>query len=309
MKNIKTALRIAVALAVCHIGVGAQAAGDYARTKYPIVLAHGMLGFDKIGPIDYWNGIPDDLQKNGAKVYLTRVSAFGSSEARGEQLLAQVEEILAVSGAAKVNLIGHSHGNHSVRYVAGVLPGRVASATSVSGPTKGSHVADLIAKLSTTLGPTATKAIAGLANAIGRLEALLSGGELPQDALGALASLSSQGAADFNRRFPGGVPASACGEGAYSHNGVRYYSWSGTGTFTNLLDPSDMGMAMSAALTREPNDGMVPKCSSHLGMVIRDDYNMNHLDTVNHVLGLVGWGTNPVAVYRQHANRLKLAGL
>lgn len=309
MKNIKINVRFIAGLAACGMALGAQAAGDYARTKYPIVLAHGMLGFDKIGPIDYWNGIPDDLQKNGAKVYLTRVSAFGSSEERGEQLLAQVEEILAVSGAAKVNLIGHSHGNHSVRYVAGVLPGRVASATSVSGPTMGSHVANLITQLSTTLGPTATKAIAGLANAIGRVEALLSGGDLPQNALGGLASLNSAGAADFNRRFPGGVPTSACGEGAYSHQGVRYYSWSGTGTITNLLDPSDYGLALSAALTREPNDGLVPKCSSHLGMVIRDDYNMNHLDSVNHVLGLVGWGTNPVAVYRQHANRLKLAGL
>ena len=305
----KTASTILMGLALCGLQTGAQAAGDYAKTKYPIVLAHGMLGFANIGPIEYWNGIPADLQKNGATVYVTRVSALNSSEARGEQLLAQVEEVLAVTGAQKVNLIGHSHGNHSIRYVAGVLPGRVASATSVSGPTKGSPVADAIKGVSGVVGPGLTKAIAGLVNAFGQIEAVLGGGKLPQDALAGMESLTLAGAADFNRRFPGGVPATACGEGAYSHNGVRYYSWSGTGTLTNLLDPSDYGLALSAALMKEANDGLVPKCSSHLGQVIRDDFKMNHLDTVNHVLGLVGWGTNPVTLYRQQANRLKLAGL
>ena len=41
-------------------------ASTYAQTNYPIVLAHGMAGFDKIGPIDYWYGIPQDLASNGA---------------------------------------------------------------------------------------------------------------------------------------------------------------------------------------------------------------------------------------------------
>ena len=57
------------------------------------------------------------------------------------------------------------------------------------------------------------------------------------------------------------------------------------------------------------NDGLVGRCSSHLGQVIRDDYLMNHFDEVNQVFGLVSLlGTNPKSVVRQHANRLKLAG-
>src|SRR5690554_7542145 len=84
---------------------------SYTKTKYPIVLAHGMAGFDNIGPLDYWYQIPSDLEKDGARVFVTQVSSFQSSEFRGEQLLQQVEEILAITGAAKVNLIGHSHGN------------------------------------------------------------------------------------------------------------------------------------------------------------------------------------------------------
>jgi triacylglycerol lipase len=58
------------------------------------------------------------------------------------------------------------------------------------------------------------------------------------------------------------------------------------------------------------NDGLVGRCSSHLGKVIRDNYRMNHLDEVNQVIGLTSiFETDPVVVYRNHANRLKNAGL
>src|SRR5690554_7770957 len=58
---------------------------SYTKTKYPIVLAHGMAGFDNIGPLDYWYQIPSDLEKDGARVFVTQVSSFQSSEFRGEQ--------------------------------------------------------------------------------------------------------------------------------------------------------------------------------------------------------------------------------
>lgn len=308
----RTHLISVAAAAATLLACPAQAASTYAQTRYPIVFAHGMTGFANIGPIEYWYGIPGDLRKNGAKVYVTQESAFNSSELRGEQLLAQVEEILAVSGASKVNLIGHSHGNQSIRYVAGVRPDIVASATSVSGPTKGSDVADAIQGLSTSVGPDTTQLIVKIVNALGGVVEFLAGdSSLPQDAYAGLQSLSSSGAAVFNAKYPGGVPTSACGEGAYVANGVRYYSWSGVGQVTNLLDPVGYGLALGSSLTfkSKPNDGLVGQCSSHLGQVIRDNYPMNHLNTVNQLLGLVGPGANPVSLYRIHANRLKLAGL
>ena len=49
---------------------------------------------------------------------------------------------------------------------------------------------------------------------------------------------------------------------------------------------------------------------SHLGKVIRDNYHMNHLDEVNQTIGLTDlFETDPVVVFRNHANRLKQAGL
>ena len=39
----------------------------YTKTKYPIVLAHGMAGFDELfGVYEYFLGIPDSLRDRGA---------------------------------------------------------------------------------------------------------------------------------------------------------------------------------------------------------------------------------------------------
>ena len=51
-------------------------------------------------------------------------------------------------------------------------------------------------------------------------------------------------------------------------------------------------------------------CSSHLGKVIGTDYRMNHLDEVNQSFGIRHlFETDPVGLYRQHANRLQRLGL
>jgi triacylglycerol lipase len=307
-------------LALC-LGAGLLASGNthaswfgssgYTQTKYPVVLAHGMLGFDSILGVDYWYGIPAALRRDGASVYITEVSQLNTSEARGEELLAQVEDIVAISGKPKVNLIGHSHGGPTIRYVAAVSPNLVASATSVGAPHKGSAAADFIRQVPP--GSAGETLLAGIVNGLGTLINFLSGSSStsPQNALGSLESLNSQGAARFNAKFPQGIPTTACGEGAYSVQGVRYYSWSGTSPVTNIIDPSDLMLGATALTFKgEANDGLVGRCSSRMGKVIRDNYRMNHLDEVNQTLGLTSlFETDPVTVYRQHANRLKNDGL
>jgi triacylglycerol lipase len=79
---------------------------------------------------------------------------------------------------------------------------------------------------------------------------------------------------------------------------------------TNVLDVSDAPLGLTSLFYSEPNDGLVGRCSSHLGSVIRDNYFYNHLDEVNQILGLVSiFESNPTSVFRSHANRLKNAGL
>ncbi|MFO7564744.1 MAG: triacylglycerol lipase [Enhygromyxa sp.] len=283
---------------------------DYAETKYPIVLCHGMSGFDKLfGIYEYFYGIPHALERSGAQVYVTEVPQFNSTEVRGEVLLAQVEEILALSGAEKVNLIGHSHGGLDVRYVAAVAPELVASVTAVGSPHGGAELADFL-RNNLKQGGFAEVVLGLFANGLGDVLALLSGTSHEQDSLAALYSLTSEGAAEFNFAYPAGVPDSWCGEGDPVVEGIRYYSWSGARVLTNILDVSDALFALTRLVYADDNDGLVGSCSAHLGKVIRDDYRLNHLDEVNQAFGLVHlFGPDPKSLFRIHANRLKNQGL
>ncbi|MBB1332804.1 MULTISPECIES: lipase family alpha/beta hydrolase [unclassified Pseudoalteromonas] len=288
-----------------------SANAGYTQTKYPIVLAHGLMGFDDVLGVDYFYRVPASLSRDGAQVFVTAVSSLNSSEQRGEQLLQQVEQIIALTGTTKVNLIGHSQGAQSIRYVASLRPDLVASATSVGGVNFGSPVADVVRQ-----GLTPGSKLEGIAktafDAFGGLIALLSdNSQLPQDALGALESLTTEGALAFNQKYPEGLPAEQCQQGPmYASNGVYYFSWSGTRTLTNIFDPSDAALAITAILVPGDDDGLVSRCSSHLGYVLKDNYRMNHLDEVNQLIGFHHlFTTDPLTVYRQHANRLKKLGL
>ncbi|MCB1978592.1 MAG: triacylglycerol lipase [Burkholderiaceae bacterium] len=287
----------------------ATAASNYAQTRYPIVLVHGLFGFDSVFGVDYFYGIPSNLRQSGASVYVAQVSAANSTEVRGEQLLAQVRNILAVTGAPKVNLIGHSHGGPTARYVAGVAPQLVASVTSVGGVNRGSRFADVIRGVAPA-GSVSEAVANGAAGALVTLINLASGGSgLPQMPVAALDSLTTAGSARFNQRFGAGVPSSGCGNGAEQVAGVRYYSWTGKNTLTNVLDPSDAALVATGLVFGEANDGLVSACSARLGRHL-GDYRQNHLDEVNQMVGLRDWfSPDPVALYRQHANRLKNAGL
>lgn len=282
-----------------------------AHTRYPIVLAHGVMGFAYIGQQSYWRDIPETLRAHGAQVHVTQVSAFNSSEVRGEQLLAEVARIRRETGAAKVHLIGHSHGSLSVRYVAGLHPEWVASVTSVAGPTTGSEVADWLASEMDD-GTLTAKVILALGQGVGRLINWASGASLPLDGEAAVRALTFSGVKAFNQRFPAGVPTQPCGQGQATVDGVDYYSWGSVGQFYRAVNPADYLMWLSSLTFKREvagqNDGLVGRCSSHLGRVIRDDYPMNHFQSVNQLLGLTGPGVDPVALFLEHAQRLKQAG-
>lgn len=283
----------------------------YTETRYPIVLAHGLFGFDDIAGYSYWYRIPEELRRSGAEVYVAQLSAANGTEVLGEQLARQVETILAATGATKVNLIGHSHGGPTVRYVASVYPDYVASVTSVAGPHTGARMADLLIGAQEAL-PLTANMFGSIVNAATGFLDLISRGGYEQDSLAALYSLSTKGSTEFNSLYPEGLPEQACGQAPeIADNGVRYYSWSGAKPLTNILDIGDAGMGLLGLLyLGEKSDGVVHSCASHLGLVLRDDYLMNHLDEVNQIAALVSpFDTNPTAVFRQHANRLKNRGL
>lgn len=289
----------------------AQAADTYTKTKYPIVLVHGMAGFDNLlGVYDYFYGLPSELRSGGAKVYVVDLSAVNSTELRGEQLVEQLDDLRALTGAAKFNLIGHSQGGLTARYAASVRPDLVASVTTIGTPHRGSAVADAI-NSGAPEGTPQHDLLAAFFDAVGLFVAFLSDNANPQDSLAALGSLTSSGAVTFNARHPAGAPTSSCGAGPASANGIRYYSMGGTAVATNFFDSSDALLISSSVFFGfTANDGLVSECSSKWGTVTRSNYPWNHLDEVNQIAGLRGLFTpSPASVYRAQANRLKSAGL
>jgi triacylglycerol lipase len=300
----------------CKAGGSSTVTSNYAQTKYPIIMAHGLGGIISSVSSQYFYGINQDLTSNGATVFVTQVSSYDSSYVRGEQLLSQVKQVLAITGAKKVNLIGHSQGTLDSRYVAAIIPTSIASVTGVGGPNLGSPVADEVQKaVNSPVGGIFSPVISAGVNAyFSMLDLKASGQQYSQSSLAVLSQLSTAGMTAFNKKFPQAMPTSTCGQGAahVTSNGstVNYYSWGGTSKSTNLADPSDILLLLTGLLISGPSDGVVGQCSNHLGLVIRDDYPQNHLDEINQQNGLVNiFAASPVTLYRNQANRLKNSGL
>ncbi|AXA55915.1 esterase/lipase family protein [Pseudomonas thivervalensis] len=290
-------------------------------TRYPLVLVPGMLGFIRLVLYPYWYGIVSALRRGGAVVVAVKVSPLHSSEVRGEQLLALIDDILRQTGAQKVNLIGHSQGSLTARYAAAKRPDLVASVTSVAGTNHGSELADYLQRHypADSAKGRVLSAVLRLINALmSLLDTGYRGPKLPVDLNASHASLTTVGVALFNQRYPQGLPVTWGGQGPEEVNGVRYYSWSGTlqpgktDKGRNLFDGTNRTCRLFArTFVREAGqcDGMVGRYSSHLGTVIGDDYPLDHFDIVNQSLGLVGKGAEPIRLFVEHAERLKAAGV
>lgn len=285
-----------------------------ATTRYPILLVHGLFGFERIGPYNLFDDVTKALKDAGNRVFVPHLSATQDNEVRGEQLLSQIDCVLRGTGAAKVNLIGHSQGALCARYAAAVAPHNVASVTSVSGPNHGSELADFLRK---ALVPGRLPEIVAqnVATLFGDFLSLLSGSTtLPPNALASLPALTTEGVGRFNDKYPQGLPETWGGHGAELVNGVRYYSWSGIVPHTSLqlVDPvRNACSALSEYFITEPaqNDGFVGRYSSHLGSVIRSDYPFDHLRSLRRASGQRPSLTDSIQLYVEHALRLQAANL
>jgi triacylglycerol lipase len=114
--------------------------------KYPMVLAHGMGGFDEFWGLAYYVGVQDELRNQGYAAYTSRVDPMNGSDVRGKQLAKFIDKVLACTCADKVNILGHSQGGIDARYVTDVMGygNRVASITTIAAPHHGTPVADAL---------------------------------------------------------------------------------------------------------------------------------------------------------------------
>lgn len=118
-------------------------------TRYPIVLAHGFMGFDRL-PIPggrvhgvegaYFRGVRERLQADGQTVHVARVSPVAGIRTRAQQL----RDFVTALDAERVNVVAHSMGGLDARFAITHLgiAGRVASLTTLGTPHHGTSLAD-----------------------------------------------------------------------------------------------------------------------------------------------------------------------
>jgi triacylglycerol lipase len=116
--------------------------------KYPLVLVHGAGFRDRSFGINYWGRIPRYLQERGVALYYGETDAWGTIETNGELLKRRIFEVLAETGAEKVNLLAHSKGGLECRYVISVsgMASRVAALVTMSTPHRGAKVMNVALK-------------------------------------------------------------------------------------------------------------------------------------------------------------------
>lgn len=305
MKN----LSIVVSAIMLFVMSSTSMARGYTETEYPIVLVHGISGFDNIGGlINYFHTVPYNLERSGATVYVPSVSAFNSSEQRGQQLANFISQL----PEQKFNLIGHSQGAPTSRVAAALVPAKVASVTSVNGVNQGTVVADIVLGILPE-GGLSIGVVSSIANALGDLISFLSGSSGEQDSLAATVTLSTAGTRQLNEELDWKGISRSCRSLSenvnIAGNNIKMFSWTGSRPFSNIFDVSDIALGVTGlAFQGEGNDGLVSVCSAKLGKVIGVYSSLNHLDAVNHLFGVRGW-VNPVSLYRSHANRLRNRGL
>jgi triacylglycerol lipase len=122
--------------------------GDMAfpQLRNPIVLVHGLMGFDalRIGRMrlrGYFPGIEEGMRAAGNRVFCPKLSPTASVAHRAAQLRTYLNQ---VSPTERVHIIAHSMGGLDARYMVSRLDmaDRVHSLTTIATPHRGSPVAD-----------------------------------------------------------------------------------------------------------------------------------------------------------------------
>lgn len=118
---------------------------ELCKTKYPILLVHGVF-FRDLKYWNYWGRIPRELIRNGAAVYYGNQQSAASVADSAAELAERIRQILAETGAEKVNIIAHSKGGLDARYAIGRLGmvSQVASLTTINTPHRGCAFADFL---------------------------------------------------------------------------------------------------------------------------------------------------------------------
>ena len=109
------------------------------------MIFHGFF-FRDFEYLNYWGRIPEELEKNGARIYYGNHNSASAVRDSAEQLAARVHEIIDKTGCEKVNIISHSKGGLDSRAMIALTDAApyVASLTTINTPHRGCQFADYL---------------------------------------------------------------------------------------------------------------------------------------------------------------------
>lgn len=121
-----------------------QQCKECCKTKYPILLLHGMGFHDRMPIHYYWGRIPRLLRKHGASIYFSGQDGNATVADNALQLQPLIQSILQETGAEKINIIAHSKGGLEARYLISTMHmgNCIASVTTLATPHNGSKTID-----------------------------------------------------------------------------------------------------------------------------------------------------------------------
>ena len=128
----------------------ARAENEICKTKYPILMVHGIF-FRDWQMFNYWGRVPAALIKNGASVFYGKQQSARSISDSAEELRDTILKVIEETGAEKVNIIAHSKGGLDSRYAISCLgmDKYVATLTTINTPHEGCDMVDyLLGKVS-----------------------------------------------------------------------------------------------------------------------------------------------------------------
>jgi len=112
-----------------------------------VALVPGVIGFDRLGPLHYFNGVAAHLEGAfpGLTVRELTTDPLGTVSDRAEVLANEIVRVFGASGL--VHLVAHSMGGLDARFLVsndvGGLKTRVATVVGISTPHRGSPVASV----------------------------------------------------------------------------------------------------------------------------------------------------------------------
>ncbi|HUS29373.1 MAG TPA: alpha/beta fold hydrolase [Kofleriaceae bacterium] len=221
-------------------GVEPIAGPALATAPLPVVLVHGLFGFDRIGvpgvKLHYFRGIVKHLESLGCHAHAVRLPAAASVPDRAKILVEKIAEL----GHDRVDIIAHSLGGLDARYALAKLglAARVRSLVTIGTPHHGTPLANFA-----TEGP------------LGLTRKALALVGMPMHALDWLSPAALE---RFNAEVPNATGVSyACVVAGIREPGT----------------PVSLAIAPAHAYLRRvsgPNDGLVPIASQYWGETLAE---------------------------------------